>query len=1343
MRRKRLMMAWLGLLVSLFAKSVKADTVFIEAETMQPSSSGWVATNNDQTGRASRTKTLWGADGAADAVASKTVRLSEAGLYRVWVRYMQVGAWRGPFQLAVSAGEKLLGVKTFDLEVQPGVADWEYTWQSFDADLPAGEVTLSLTKHEQKNCVGYVRHVDCVLLTSDQKLVPDHLPFGPQTLVRVTMGEGYDRPVYLHLFADHYRSPWYAHYAMGRDGIRAELAPPAEQMLKSGDVTPWCNLTPTVYQDSGAALNLSVRHSYHEKAARFRAKLEFGRAIGDRLAETGGRGSRRADAVADIKSEKRLGRSLALPNDDVEVIKTFDVEASPNGLVIIAPPDLESPQNIARLKRDRDFAEEIGKLADAFEWPKHGRKPVKIPFLVSANIGGYELPVDAAVTAREQKTLDYFGFNGAHERILHGAWHMKNDSYCSPDLAVMRERVKHDVELFQKSGRRMEDIAACMLMDEPTGQAASFMAKDEAYRERFREWLKAKSLKPEDLLVSSWDAVRPVAESERDQFPALHYFTQLFRTRAIGDFMATQRRIIEEAYGVASSSSGEPEGVSPRTKSLGSPVRGLTPSGSPNDKGRRSLPFLVNFSDGAVYHANFCGQGIDYFELLDADDQNAIWGEDWANNSSTFECGAFNVALMQSAARKRGQTIGHYLIAHAGRTPWDIKTKAVSETARGVRLWMNFAYGPNWSSHEGGPTWRSHLWHHRPELWTANAEISREIGAVEDWLVTAKPAPAQAAILYSSSSDIWTMPGNVAFGHDRMHTWLALTHSQTPVDIVSEREIERLDQYKVCYLSGPNLTRAAAARLRTWVESGGTLFLSAGAASRDEFNRPLDTLQSLLPVERGELTTPEPYNNSGKFLSYLTSRDTVTWGDQQLEVLSVKQSLKVVEYVSNVLESKAALTPKGNGHVENVPHVLATFKDGQPAVVIGRAGKGQILVCGFLPALSYIKPALMARRPLEQKLDSHHAAAKLKATDNNDQPEATNATASTASKAASIAGISPADRELLDRSHNPWVYSTGIRDRLLTPIRSAKLTPSLSCDMPLIDAVELRCEQGVLLALSNHTLKPLDRIELRLKTDKPVTRAESVRLGPIPFERLDDGSIRIALALAATDFVTVSTQADVPSKGLKLGKLRVGKILFLGNSITLHGPAPQIGWTGNWGMAASAEDKDYVHLLTSQIAKAAGGKPEVKVKNIADFERHLTDYKLADELKEELAFEADVVIIALGENASSPKTDEAKAQFETAFANLFAELKKHGQPRLFVRSQFWQDADKDRLMQKTCKTAGGTFLDISKLGFEETNYARAERKIEHAGVAGHPGDKGMKALADVVWNAIKRHAVAE
>src|SRR5215217_7235563 len=117
-------------------------------------------------------------------------------------------------------------------------------------------------------------------------------------------------------------------------------------------------------------------------------------------------------------------------------------------------------------------------------------------------------------------------------------------------------------------------------------------------------------------------------------------------------------------------------------------------------------------------------------------------------------------------------------------------------------------------------------------MWKAQAELVREIGGAEDLLLPAMPPAAEVAILYSSATDVWTAKGNLAYGFDRMHTWLALAHAQVPVDIVSEGAVAAggLAKYKVCYLSGPNLTRAAADKLAHWVRAGGTLWLTAGAA---------------------------------------------------------------------------------------------------------------------------------------------------------------------------------------------------------------------------------------------------------------------------------------------------------------------------------------------------------------------------------------------------------------------------------------------------------------------------------------------------------------------------------
>lgn len=214
--------------------------------------------------------------------------------------------------------------------------------------------------------------------------------------------------------------------------------------------------------------------------------------------------------------------------------------------------------------------------------------------------------------------------------------------------------------------------------------------------------------------------------------------------------------------------------------------------------------------------------------------------------------------------------------------------------------------------------------------------------------------------------------------------------------------------------------------------------------------------------------------------------------------------------------------------------------------------------------------------------------------------------------------------------------------------------------------------------------------------------------------------------------------ADAPAPRLKVGELVASKVLFLGNSITLHGPAPSIGWTGNWGMAASSEDKDYVHLVTADIVKAAGGKPQIKVRNIADFERGHEKFDIAGEYKAELAFQADVIVVAIGENLPELASEESRRAFATAFALLLGELKKNGHPVIFVRSSFWPNPVKDEIMRQASADVGATFIDISKLGAEKSNAASSERQIEHAGVAAHPGDKGMREIANAIFAAIRQ-----
>ena len=967
------------------------STVFVEAETFK-SDGGWETVSGPETRSASGLAALSGSQGAPGGVATATVSIKDAGHYRVWVRYTSHPTHRAPFHVTALGGGRELGDGLFDAAFEGKSARNQETWKYFEADLPEGDVTLRLSKHEEKNSDSGTRLVDCLLLTMDDKLVPNHLEYGAQTYVRVRLGECGPRPIYLHIFADHYHAPWYQHYCLGRSGAVAGTAPPKLDLLKSGEATAWCNLTPMIYQDSGTMLLIAARHTYTEQAERLRATFEF-----------------------------------ATAPEDKAIVATVHADYSPSGFSVFLPPNLLTAENRALLKTSQEIAAETGKLADAHPWPAFGRKPERFPFFVSATLDDSMFALDEALMARERKTLDYFDFTSSKHRRIGGAWLMENGSFCQPDVEKMQARVSAAAAQFKKDGGKVEEIVYSELTDEPTGQPLDRIVNDAAYRDHFRAWLRGLGQTPESLLVKDWDAVSIVTEAQRDQFPALYYFSQRFRTRALGDFMATQRKLIEQAYG-------------------------------------GKFPVLVNFSDGAVYNANFFMQGVDYFDLLDSPDQNAIWGEDWSNGASTYQCASFNVDLMRAAARDHGQVIGHHLIASAGRKAWDIQLKAASELARGVKMMNSFSYGPSWATHEGGPYWRSSVWYAKPEMWTASASITREVGAVEDMLGAAMPAPAKVALLYSSSSDVWTIGENLAYGFDRMHTWLALTHAQVPVDIVSERQAAdgQLDRYAVCYLSGPNLTRAAAVKLHAWVERGGALWLTAGAASRDEYNRPLHVLDDLLPATRGEVTEMQKQLGSGRTLRLLAPKDEVQWKDGAASVLSVKQPLVPVEGAS----------------------VIAKFQDGSPALV----KRGHVYCAGFLPALDYIKRALDARAALEEKAN------------------------------ADAKSVSPETATLLERSANPWEYPAAIRDLLLTPVRDGGITRPIECDTPLVDAVLMTHDQGLLIPLANYTNHSIAKLSLQVTTPKPIARAESAIRGPLEFHAISPQAVELSLPLESNDF---------------------------------------------------------------------------------------------------------------------------------------------------------------------------------------------------------------------------------
>ena len=196
------------------------------------------------------------------------------------------------------------------------------------------------------------------------------------------------------------------------------------------------------------------------------------------------------------------------------------------------------------------------------------------------------------------------------------------------------------------------------------------------------------------------------------------------------------------------------------------------------------------------------------------------------------------------------------------------------------------------------------------------------------------------------------------------------------------------------------------------------------------------------------------------------------------------------------------------------------------------------------------------------------------------------------------------------------------------------------------------------------------------------------------------------------------------------------KLLFLGNSITWHPPAADIGWSGNWGMAASCEENDYVHRVAAGYAAAYGVAPTLRVRSIvAGFEGNgaYANWTAANDsdYQQDLAFQPDVVVIAIGENLGSYDATVFREKF-LAYCQGFASLSP--KPTMLIRAPFWDNSAVAAIEQAVAEEVGAKFIHVGDIGADVSN--QAQGLFSHSGVASHPGDKGMKAIAECMLAAL-------
>lgn len=193
-------------------------------------------------------------------------------------------------------------------------------------------------------------------------------------------------------------------------------------------------------------------------------------------------------------------------------------------------------------------------------------------------------------------------------------------------------------------------------------------------------------------------------------------------------------------------------------------------------------------------------------------------------------------------------------------------------------------------------------------------------------------------------------------------------------------------------------------------------------------------------------------------------------------------------------------------------------------------------------------------------------------------------------------------------------------------------------------------------------------------------------------------------------------------------------IFVFGNSITRHAPSKPLGWYGDWGMAASDSGLDFVSQLAKMLTDKSGTSWKADTMSGVDLEQGPASYKLP-ELAQKLAQKADIVVVELGDNFHDTPVTPATA-FADGYARALAGLKP-ANGKLMCVSTWWVSAPKNKIIADACQAAGGTYVDISGLQSVAANVAGSEQRIANKGVAAHPGDQGMKAIAQRIVNAVK------
>lgn len=217
------------------------------------------------------------------------------------------------------------------------------------------------------------------------------------------------------------------------------------------------------------------------------------------------------------------------------------------------------------------------------------------------------------------------------------------------------------------------------------------------------------------------------------------------------------------------------------------------------------------------------------------------------------------------------------------------------------------------------------------------------------------------------------------------------------------------------------------------------------------------------------------------------------------------------------------------------------------------------------------------------------------------------------------------------------------------------------------------------------------------------------------------------------EFKSVSRENQVKQSVFFSGKKDGSpRIMFIGNSVTLHSPSERIGWQGNWGMAASTMENDYVHIFIAEIVKIYP-EAEFCIVQASCWERSYKDCDYDANFSTAKKFNPDIIICSISANIHEEEFEKDAFKINLKkLHNYFA-----GENTKIIESSaiFGSEKKNEAIIEYVEENKNVYLAYVTDILQDEKN--RAIGLFDHEGIQGHPGDSGMQLIADRFFNKFK------